>query len=47
LEQPKRRYPNSKGKKVLYAVFDNDDDNDDNLKKMDYITSRKKGYVPE
>jgi hypothetical protein len=43
LEQPKRRYPNSKGKKVLYAVFDNDD----NLKKMDYITSRKKGYVPE
>ena len=43
LEQPKRRYPNSKGKKVLYAVFDNDD----NLKKLDYITSRKKVYVPE
>lgn len=53
LEQPKRRYPNSKGKKVLYAVFDgynddnDDDDNSYNLKKMDYITSRKKVYVPE
>lgn len=35
---PKRRYPNSKGKKVLYAVFDGE--------KMDYITSRKKVYVP-
>jgi hypothetical protein len=48
LEQPKRRYPNSKGKKVLYAVFDGyDDDNSYNLKKLDYITSRKKVYVPE
>tara|TARA_B110001469_G_C9636017_1_gene318930 strand:- start:68 stop:679 length:612 start_codon:yes stop_codon:yes gene_type:complete len=41
LEAPKRRYPNSKGKKVLYAVFDGNDE------KMDYVTSRKKVYVPE
>jgi hypothetical protein len=34
----KRRYPNSKGKKVLYSEFDGE--------KMDYITSRKKIYVP-
>jgi hypothetical protein len=57
LEQPKRRYPNSKGKKVLYATFDGYHDSDgldsdgldniDNLQKMDYITSRKKVYVPE
>jgi len=40
-KQPKRRYPNSKGKKVLYAVFDGNDE------KMDYITSRKKVYIPE
>lgn len=38
---PKRRYPNSKNKTVLYALFDN------NNEKMDYITSRKKVYVPE
>jgi hypothetical protein len=41
LEAPKRRYPNSKGKKVLYAIFDGNDE------KMDYVTSRKKVYVPE
>ena len=41
LKQPKRRYPNSKGKKVLYAIFDGNDE------KMDYITSRKKVYIPE
>lgn len=41
LKQPKRRYKNSKGKKVLYALFDGSDE------KMDYITSRKKIYVPE
>lgn len=40
-KQPKRRYPNSKGKKVLYAVFDGNDE------RMDYITSRKKVYIPE
>lgn len=41
LKEPKRRFPKSKGKKVLYALFDGDDE------KMDYITSRKKVYVPE
>jgi hypothetical protein len=41
LKEPKRRFPNSKGKKVLYAIFDG------NNKKMDYITSRKEVYVPE
>ena len=41
LKQPKRRFPNSKGKKVLHAEFDG------NNKKMDYITSRKEVYVPE
>ena len=41
LEQPKRRYPNSKNKKVLYSIFDGNDE------KMDYITSRKKIYIPE
>lgn len=35
---PKRRYPGSKGKKVLYSEFEGE--------KMDYITSRKKVYVP-
>lgn len=39
LNEPKRRYPNSKGKKVLYALFDGE--------KMDYVTSRKKVYVSE
>lgn len=41
LKIPKRKYPNSKGKKVLYGLFDGND------KKMDYITSRKEIYVPE
>ena len=40
IEEPKRRYPGSKGKKVLYAQWDDGE-------KMDYITSRKKVYVPE
>ena len=35
---PKRRFPGSKGIKVLYSKF--------NGEKMDYITSRKKVYVP-
>ncbi len=39
LNEPKRRYPGSKGKKVLYSIFDGE--------KMDYIESRKKVYVPE
>jgi hypothetical protein len=38
---PKRRYPKSKGKRVLYAIFDG------NTERMDYITSRKQVYVPE
>lgn len=41
LKIPKRRYPKSKGKKVLYCKFDDYNEN------MDYITSRKKVYVPE
>ena len=41
LKEPKRRFPNSKGKKILYALFDENDE------KMDYITSRKKVYIPE
>ena len=41
LKEPKRRYPKSKDKKVLYAVFEG------NPEKMGYITSRKKVYVPE
>jgi hypothetical protein len=41
LKEPKRRYPNSKGKNVLYAIFDGNDE------KMDYVTSRKNIYVPE
>jgi hypothetical protein len=39
LKEPKRRYPNSKGKNVLYSLF--------NGEKMDYITARKKVYIPE
>ncbi len=42
LNEPKRRYPNSKGKKVLYAMWE-----DHNNTQMDYITSRKEVYVPE
>ena len=41
LKEPKRRYPKSKGNKVLYALFDGNDE------KMDYVTSRKKIYVPQ
>jgi len=41
LKEPKRRYPNSKGKKVLHAIFDN------NNEKLDYVPSRKLVYVPE
>ena len=41
LEKPRRRYPNSKNKNILYALFDG------NNEQMDYITSRKKVYVPE
>lgn len=40
IKEAKRRYPNSKGKKVLYAKFEHDPE------KMDYVTSRKKIYVP-
>lgn len=39
---PKRRYPYAKGAKVLHAEFD-----DFPNEKMDYITSRKKVYVPK
>ena len=41
LKTPKRRYPNSKDNNILYALFDGTDE------KMDYITSRKKIYVPK
>lgn len=37
--KPHRRYPKSKGKKVVYAL--------DNSKKYDYVSSKKKIYVPE
>ncbi len=42
-KEAKRRYPNSKGKKVLYAKFYDDLEG----QKLDYIESRKKVYVPE
>ena len=38
--EAKRRYPGSKDKKVMYAHFEHDPE------KMDYVTSRKKVYVP-
>jgi hypothetical protein len=41
VKEPKRRYPLSKGRKVLYACFEHMPE-----EKMDYITSRKKVYVP-
>jgi len=41
VDEAKRRYPGSKGKKVLYARFEHAPD-----EKMDYVTSRKKVYVP-
>jgi hypothetical protein len=43
LKEPRRRYPNSKGKKVLFAMFDNNN----NPLKMDYVTSRQLVYAPE
>lgn len=41
LEVAKRRYPKSKGKRVMYAMFDGDEN------KYDYVDSRKKVYVPQ
>ena len=41
ISEPKRRYPGSKGKKVLYARFEYEPE-----EKMDYVTSRKKVYIP-
>ena len=41
LKELKRRYPQSRNKQVLYAIFEDSDE------PMDYITSRKKIYVPE
>jgi hypothetical protein len=41
VKEPKRRYPAPKGTRVLYAKWVN------NPEKMDYVTSRKKVYVPE
>jgi hypothetical protein len=38
---PKRRYPGSKGKEVLYAKFPGFENQE-----MDYVTSRKEVYVP-
>ena len=38
IKEPKRRYPGSKGKKVLYAKWDDE--------KFNYIESRKKVYIP-
>ena len=43
ISSPKRRYPNSKGKKVLYSCWDEKDEK----VKMSYIESRVKVYVPE
>ena len=42
VKEPKRRYPGSKGKKVLRASFDWCFPNEE----MDYVTSRKRVYVP-
>ena len=41
LKQPKRRYPGSKGKKVLFASRPGVEE------KLSYVESRKKVYVPE
>jgi hypothetical protein len=40
IKEAKRRYPNSKDKKVLYAHFEHDPE------QYDYVASRKKIYVP-
>jgi len=42
VKEAKRRYPNSKGKTVLYAEWE-----EYPHEQMDYVTSRKKIYVPE
>jgi hypothetical protein len=39
IKEPKRRFPGSKGMRVLYATWDG-------VEHMDYVTSRKKVYVP-
>ena len=39
LKEPKRRYPGSKGKKVMYAIWEDE--------KLDYIQSRLNVYIPE
>lgn len=41
VSEAKRRYPGSKGKSVLYARFEHAPE-----EQMDYVTSRKKVYVP-
>jgi len=49
IKHPKRRFPNSKGKKVLYSQWDlvTDDCHDSNeSKRFDYVSSRKQVYVP-
>lgn len=42
-DQPKRKYPKGKGKKILYARFEGYEDRGN----MDYITSRKEVYCNE
>jgi hypothetical protein len=39
-KEPKRRYPKSKGLRVLHASFDG-------FPPLDYVSSRKKVYIPE
>lgn len=41
VKEPRRRYPKGKGKRVLYATWDSV-----YPEQMDYVTSRKKVYVP-
>ena len=41
LKEPKRRFPKGKGKAVLFAQFEGYDE------PMDYVTARKRVYVPE
>lgn len=40
VREAKRRYPGSKGKKVLYSMFEDN-------KKLNYVESRKKIYAPQ
>ena len=42
-KEAKRRYPNSKGKKVLYTTFYGDLEG----QKLGYVETRKKVYIPE